>query len=66
MGKAVPKNIKSKANALLKAFPKDFTDDFSKNKQELAKLGIPLAKEQRNLVAGFITRKVAKAKAQAS
>ncbi len=63
MGKAVPKNIKSKANALLKAYPDEFKGDFIQNKQELAKLGIPLAKEQRNLVAGFITRKVSKAKA---
>ncbi len=65
MGKAVPKNIKSKANALVKAKVTEFTDDFEENKKLLGTLGIPLAKEQRNLVAGFLTRKVNKAKAQA-
>ncbi len=63
MGKAVPKNIKSKANALVKADAAEF-GDFEQNKKLLGELGIPLAKEQRNLVAGFLTRKVNKAKAQ--
>ena len=64
MGKAVPKNVKSKANELLKALPEKFSESFEHNKKVLTEeLKIPLAKEQRNLVAGFLTRKMTKAKA---
>ncbi|VVB99421.1 30S ribosomal protein S17e [uncultured archaeon] len=64
LGKAVPKNVKSKANELVKAFPGKFSEDFNVNKRIVTdELKIPLAKEQRNLVAGFITRKIIKLKA---
>lgn len=60
MGKAVPKNVKSKAGILLKEKPELFTTDFEKNKNALGELQIPLSKAVRNLVAGFITREMLK------
>ncbi|HZX34077.1 MAG TPA: 30S ribosomal protein S17e [archaeon] len=56
MGKAVPQNIKSRANVLIQAFPENFSDNFEKNKDFINSLGMPLSKLQRNLVAGFIVR----------
>ena len=65
MGKAVPKKVKSMVRDLLKIFPEGkFTDDFSHNKKVITEeLKIPLATEQRNLVAGFMVRKMKRAKA---
>ena len=62
MGKAVPQNIKSKANVLLKTYPDDVHDDFELNKKFVDSIGMPLSTTQRNLVAGFLTRKKSKAK----
>lgn len=58
MGKAVPKNLKSRASILIKEFPEKFTIDFDKNKQFLNSLQLPFTNEVRNLIAGYITRKV--------
>ncbi len=58
LGKAVPKNIKIRAEKLLKEFPDKFTADFEKNKQIIDELELPFSKIDRNLVAGFITRTV--------
>ena len=60
MGKAVPKNIKSKANTLLAMYPSEVSEDFDKNKQFINSLGMPLSKEVRNLIAGFLTRQKGK------
>ena len=62
MGKAVPKSIKSKANFLLKEFKDSFGTDYEKNKQFIEGLKLGLQKTSRNLIAGFITRKVNQAK----
>ena len=62
MGKAVPKNIKSKANTLLATYPDQISEDFDKNKAFINSIGMPLGKEVRNLIAGFMTRKKSKAK----
>lgn len=62
MGKAVPKAIKQKARVLLTESPDSYSDDFDKNKEEINKLEFPFfeaSKINRNLVAGFITRKKA-------
>lgn len=64
MGKAVPKNIKSKANTLLATYPNEVSADFEKNKRFIDSFGMPLGKEVRNLIAGFVTRKKAKASEQ--
>lgn len=58
MGKAVPKGLKSRAAVLLESFPEKFTLDFEKNKLVLAELQMPFFKKDRNVIAGFITRKV--------
>ena len=60
MGKAVPKNVKSKVGILLKERPELFCTDFVKNKSLLNELSLPLSKVVRNLVAGFITRELLK------
>lgn len=60
MGKAVPKNVKSKAGILLKERPELFCTNFEKNKALLNELSLPLSKAIRNLVAGFITRELLK------
>ena len=62
MGKAVPKNVKSQANVILATYPDKVSGDFIKNKDFINSVGMPLAKTQRNLIAGFLTRKKAKEK----
>jgi len=58
VGKAVPKSIKSRVEILLEKFPEKFGKDFDKNKQVLNELDISLGKFDRNMIAGFITRKM--------
>ena len=60
MGKAVPQNIKSKANTLLAAYPDEVPKDFDSIKRFIDSFGMPLSKPQRNLVAGFIARQKSK------
>lgn len=64
MGKAVPKGIKSRAKLLLQRFPNSFTGDFEKNKDFIDSLKLPLTRVNRNLIAGFITRKAKAIKAE--
>ena len=61
MGKAVPKAIKSRAEILIKMFPDKFSKDFEKNKREIDALDLEFSKTDRNIIAGFITRKIAEA-----
>ena len=58
MGKAVPKSIKSKVDELLEIYPAKFGTDFSKNKDLLNELGLSLSRFDRNMIAGFLSRKV--------
>ena len=58
MGKAIPKGIKQRANALLSERPELFSKDFEANKKAIDSLGIPMFKTTRNLIAGFIVRKI--------
>ena len=57
MGKAVSKSLKIRAEILMKEFPDKFSNDFERNKEFINTLDLPLSKQQRNLVAGFISRK---------
>tara|TARA_Y100000310_G_scaffold342688_1_gene446936 strand:+ start:4321 stop:4512 length:192 start_codon:yes stop_codon:yes gene_type:complete len=59
MGKSVPKAIKSRSNILIKMFPEKFSRDFEKNKLVIDSFELPFSKTDRNLIAGFITRKMA-------
>ena len=58
MGKAVPKSLKRRAEILIQHFPDKFSKSFEKNKQILNELNLPLSTTQRNLVAGYIARKL--------
>ena len=58
MGKSIPKAIKFRAEVLLKKQPELFSTDFEKNKQAIAALGLPVTKSRRNLIAGYIVRKL--------
>ena len=58
MGKAVPKAIKIRADKLIELMPEKFSTDFEKNKSVLSELNLPFSKTDRNLIAGFITRKI--------
>lgn len=56
MGKAVPQNIKSKANLLLQTYPNELSSDFEANKTFINSFEMLLSKQQRNLIAAYITR----------
>ncbi len=58
MGKAVPRSIKMRVETLLEKFPDRFGSDFEKNKQILNELNLSLSRFDRNMIAGFITRKM--------
>tara|TARA_Y100000310_G_C20702153_1_gene830913 strand:+ start:4756 stop:4947 length:192 start_codon:yes stop_codon:yes gene_type:complete len=62
LGKAVPQNIKSKANILLQTYPNDMPSDFDSIKKFVDSFEMPMSKSQRNLVAGFLTRKKSQSK----
>ncbi|MBU0636497.1 30S ribosomal protein S17e [Candidatus Micrarchaeota archaeon] len=58
MGKALLKGLRTKADLLLQEAPEKFGTDFEKNKRALTELGIPFAKINRNLIAGYMARKL--------
>ena len=58
MGKAVPRAVKIRANKLIELLPEKFSPDFQKNKSVLNELNLPFSKTDKNLIAGFITRKI--------
>ncbi|MBU2100016.1 30S ribosomal protein S17e [Candidatus Micrarchaeota archaeon] len=57
MGKSVPRGVKVKAEILLKE-RNDFSRDFEKNKEIINSMDLELSKKIRNLVAGYITRRM--------
>ncbi len=59
MGKAVPKAIKLRAENFIKLFPEKVSKDFAQNKKLLDSFKLPFSKTDRNLIAGFIVRKMA-------
>jgi len=56
LGKAVPKQLKFRAEVLLENHKAGFSLDFKKNRDYLVSLDLPLSKTNRNIVAGYITR----------
>ncbi len=60
MGKAVPRAIKVRAEILIKMFPDKFSKDFEKNKRVIDAFELQFSKTDRNIIAGFITRKISK------
>ncbi len=58
LGKAIPKSIKIRAEVLLRGLPEIFSSDFEKNKEAIKALQLPLTSWGRNLIAGYIARKL--------
>ncbi|MCK5023273.1 MAG: 30S ribosomal protein S17e [Candidatus Aenigmarchaeota archaeon] len=62
MGRIKTISIKSLGNELIKDNADKFTDDFDKNKIAIGELKDVKSKKQRNVLAGYITREMRKAK----
>jgi len=58
MGKAGPKAVKIRAELLIEQFPDKFGGEFEKDKASINELELPLSPVSRNLIAGFISRKL--------
>lgn len=58
-------SIKAKAKIIMKEFKSDLSLDFSKNKQFIKRINLPLSKLTINLMAGYITRTLKKEKKEA-
>lgn len=57
MGKQTTGILKTKAEKLYNMYPKEFTEDFDRNKEMVNSTGLfEYSKSDRNIVAGFITR----------
>lgn len=56
MGKSVSKGLKYRSEVLIRDLPEKFGKDFEKNKNSLDTMPLGLSKENRNIVAGFVTR----------
>jgi ribosomal protein S17E len=65
MGKAMSNSIKAKAKIIIKEFKDHLSLNFTKNKQFIKKINLPLSKLTINLMAGYITRTLKKAKKEA-
>lgn len=59
MGKQRTRIVKRKASRIYESISKEFTEDFQENKEKLKKFNLPLSKVDRNVMAGYITNKVA-------
>ncbi|MFA5357419.1 MAG: 30S ribosomal protein S17e [archaeon] len=64
MGKSVLKSLKYRSEVLLKEFPDSLGASHEKNKKFLDTMELGLSKSSRNIVAGYITRLVAKKEKQ--
>ncbi len=58
MGKAVPKGIKTKAAIIMKEMPEGVSESFEGNKTTINSLVLPIGKWTRNVMAGFMARKI--------
>jgi len=65
MGKAMSNAIKAKGKIILNEFKDKLSIDFKKNKDFLKSMNLPLSKLTVNLMAGYITRSLKKAKKEA-
>jgi len=62
MGRIKTQQIKSKGEDLFALHAKEYSTDFAKNKQSVQKHATIRSKKLRNVLAGFLTRRVRKAK----
>ncbi len=58
MGKAVPKGIKTKAVTIMNEMAEEVSDNFEGNKKTINSLALPIGKWTRNVMAGFMARKI--------
>jgi small subunit ribosomal protein S17e len=58
MGSIRQTYIKSTTDALLRQYPNEFGSDFNANKAKVEQLASVQTKELRNLIAGYVTRKM--------
>ena len=64
MGRIKTMLIKRTVNALLKEHSKKFTNNFEKNKKVVSELLEVNSKKLRNVITGYLTKKVKLAKTQ--
>ncbi len=65
MGTSLPRKFRRVADELMERFPDYFSDDFEKNKDALRRLGLypqQMTKQVRNWIAGYITRRMKRAR----
>ena len=58
MGRIKSTPIKTLANDLIKDNPKKFSEDFGKNKKAVAEIRKIYSKKVKNVVVGYITRRM--------
>lgn len=58
MGRIKTQQIKSKGNEIYEKFGEKFTKDFQKNKEVLPQVAEIQSKKIRNILAGYLTKKV--------
>ena len=58
MGKAVPRGLKSRANKIMSVYKDSLSTDFEKNKAFVKSMDLPFTVSVRNLIAGYITKKM--------
>ncbi len=58
MGRIRTQTTKRIADELIKKNPEHFTKDFQKNKQKLIEVAKVSTKKFRNIIAGYITKKI--------
>jgi len=64
MGNIRPAYIKTIGEALIRKYGSEFSSDFDHNKQKVEELTTIKSKQIRNRVAGYITRKMGRARAE--
>lgn len=62
MGRIRTSSVKRAAEELMLEFPSQFNDKFDSNKKKVAELAEVGTKKLRNMIAGYITKKVKSAK----
>jgi len=62
MGRVRTSSVKRAAEELMVEFPKQFTTKFDENKKKVSELAEVGTKKLRNMIAGYITKKVKSAK----
>ena len=58
MGRVRTSSVKRAAEELVEEFPNQFTDKFEDNKKKVSELAEVGTKKLRNMIAGYITKKV--------